>query len=265
MTSVRELIELADAASGRQDQVQAVKWYRLAAEKGDGSAQFTLGYMYEVSFGPGVPQDYAEALKWYRLAAEQGHTSAQQRLGYMYDRGRGVAQDYAVAIEWHRLAAEQGDTSAQRTLGFSYYFGGRLPRDDVQAMKWFTLSAASGDDRTIEERNKLAARMKPAQIAKAQKLASEWRPKAWSTLAHLCNGPLLSGIDRRILPRGIAMKFFEVVTFIGAAFGALTLLVTIVGAESAPQQAAGSAIAVALAIIPYVVVATLHRREQRKR
>ena len=40
--------------------------------------------------GEGVPQDYKEATKWYRLAAEQGDASAQTKLGYMYDHGQGV-------------------------------------------------------------------------------------------------------------------------------------------------------------------------------
>ena len=31
--------------------------------------------------GRGVPQDDAEAVRWYRLAAEQGEASAQYNLG----------------------------------------------------------------------------------------------------------------------------------------------------------------------------------------
>ena len=56
----------------------------------------------------GVPQDDAEAVKWYRLAAEQGYAEAQSNLGVMYNNGRGVPQDDAEAVKWYRLAAEQG-------------------------------------------------------------------------------------------------------------------------------------------------------------
>ena len=35
--------------------------------------------------GRGVPQDDAEAAKWFRLAAEQGDAEAQHNLGVMYD------------------------------------------------------------------------------------------------------------------------------------------------------------------------------------
>ena len=38
--------------------------------------------------GEGVPQNDAEAAKWWRRAAEQGHTKAQYNLGAMYAKGR---------------------------------------------------------------------------------------------------------------------------------------------------------------------------------
>ena len=65
-------------------------------------------------YGRGVPQDCVEAVKWYRLAAEQGDACAQYRLGSMYDYGDGVAEDRAEAVRWYRLAAEQGHAEARR-------------------------------------------------------------------------------------------------------------------------------------------------------
>ncbi len=64
--------------------------YRLAAEQGDASAQFSLGFMY--ANGYGVPKDDQAAVQWYRLAEEQGHAKAQSNLGVMYEKGRGVPQ-----------------------------------------------------------------------------------------------------------------------------------------------------------------------------
>ena len=66
------------------------------AESGDAEAQFRLGGLYDT--GRGVPQDDAEAMKWYRLAADQGHAMAQHNLGGMYHLGQGVPQDYAEVI-----------------------------------------------------------------------------------------------------------------------------------------------------------------------
>jgi hypothetical protein len=42
---------------------------------------------------------------------------------------------------------------------------------------WFNLSAANGEKQGAELRDALARRMTPAQIAEAQKLARQWKPK----------------------------------------------------------------------------------------
>ena len=49
-----------------------------------------------------IASDYAEAAKWYRLAADQGDASAQLNLGVSYDNGQGVPQDYSEAINWRK-------------------------------------------------------------------------------------------------------------------------------------------------------------------
>ena len=45
--------------------------------------------------------------------------------------------------------------------------------DYVQAHKWFNLAAAQGAADATKHRDIVAAKMTPAQIAEAQKLASE--------------------------------------------------------------------------------------------
>src|SRR5258708_32324707 len=55
--------------------------------------------------GQGVQQNYVEALKWYRLAAETGNSHAQDNLGLMYANGHGVQQDYVSAYMWLDVAA----------------------------------------------------------------------------------------------------------------------------------------------------------------
>jgi TPR repeat protein len=72
---------------------------------------FNVGWMY--AQGLNVPQDEEEAARWYRLAADQGNVLAQFNLGWMYSNGRGVPQDAAEAEKWYRLAADQGNVLAQ--------------------------------------------------------------------------------------------------------------------------------------------------------
>ena len=60
-----------------------------------------------------VPEDDAEAVRWFRLAAEQGDASAQNSLGFMYELGEGVPEDIVLAYMWYNLAAAQGNETAQ--------------------------------------------------------------------------------------------------------------------------------------------------------
>ena len=102
----------------------------------------------------------------------------------MYDRGLGARQDDVMAVEWYREAAERGDASAQLKLGVRYAKGEGVPQDDALAHKWLTLaancypaSAAKWRENAIKLREASATRMTPAQIAEAQRLAREWKPK----------------------------------------------------------------------------------------
>ncbi len=60
--------------------------------------------------------DYVGAMQAYMIAANQGDSSAEYNVGWLYDNGDGVAQDYSQALHWYTLAANQGDSSACRTI-----------------------------------------------------------------------------------------------------------------------------------------------------
>jgi len=167
--------------SGRQDETpnptqekvrNVTKW----AEQGYVEAQYLLGMLY-FDQGKGIPQDYQEALKWFRKSAEQGFVEAQFNLGVIYRDGYGVPKDDQEAIKWWRKSAEQGHSDAQTNLGVMYHNGEGVPKDYVLAYKWVNLAAAQGDEQGVKLRDKLAKRMTPSQIKKAEKLALEFKPK----------------------------------------------------------------------------------------
>ena len=89
--------------------------------------------------------DYATVLRLLRPLAEQGHSDAQYSLGIMYNQGRGVPQDYVLAHMWFNLAASRLEAEKR--------------------------------NEAVKNRDIIASRMTPAQIAKAQRLALEWKPK----------------------------------------------------------------------------------------
>jgi TPR repeat protein len=114
-------------------------------------------------------------MQLWRPLADHGVAEAQFGLGVLY--AKGVPQDYAAAVGWYRKAADQGFTFAQFSLGFMYATGRGVPQDYVRAYMWTNLAAARGVSDAIESLNIIASKMSPAQIAEAQKLASEWKPK----------------------------------------------------------------------------------------
>ena len=108
------LVAQAYDAHKKGDDAEAVRLWRRAAEKGNASAQYNLGWAH--ANGRGVAQNDVEAVRWFRLAAEQDHVLAQYNLAWMYENGRGVAKDLDEAIRWYRKAAENGDEKAQNAL-----------------------------------------------------------------------------------------------------------------------------------------------------
>jgi TPR repeat protein len=159
-----------------QNYAAAASWYQKAADQGYADAQSMLGLMYQT--GQGVSQDYQAALNWFRKAAALGHADAQRLLGAAYYKGQGVAQDYAAAVSWFRKAADQGNVEAQSVLGSMYFLGQGVPQDYVSAHRWLNLAAARGAKGLVEIRDMVAAKMTPAQIVEAQRLAREWMPKS---------------------------------------------------------------------------------------
>lgn len=161
-----------------QDYAEAARWFRMAAEQGNAEAQRSLGRAYAYAGGRGVPQDNAEAAKWYRMAAEQGNAEAQYDLSWNYTLGlAGVPQDFGKSIEWLRRAAEQGHVDAQYELGDAYDDGLMVPQNYVLAHFWFNLAASQGKRNAAIRRGMVADNMTRDQIAEAQRMALEWKPK----------------------------------------------------------------------------------------
>ena len=96
-----------------------------------------------------------------------------------------VAADYAAgqrawdagrpneALAQWRTAANEGDRRAMLALGRRL---GALRDDYVEAYKWFSLAADQGEEDAVKERDALASKMTPEQMAAAQERAEAWRP-----------------------------------------------------------------------------------------
>jgi hypothetical protein len=172
-----------DAAYQKGRYPTALRLARPLAAESDPRAQSMLGLLYY--HGQGVPRDLSEALRWFRAAADQDDPTALFYLGVMFAEGQGVPQDNAEAARWFHRAADLGEARAQYSLGLLYAEGAAGMPDNVSAHMWFNLAAArfpasgTGDrDAAVNYRDLVAKKMTPDQIAEAQKLAREWKPKS---------------------------------------------------------------------------------------
>src|SRR5215813_1409778 len=162
-----------------QDYGAAAQWFRQAAEQGHAAAQFNLGVWYHE--GRGVPHDSGQAAMWFRQAAQQGFARAQYNLGVLYVQGDGVPRDARQAAQWFRRAADQEDPIAQYTLGLLYTEGAGIPLDYGEAYVWFTLAATrlppgAAHNQAVHNRDRVAARLSPAQLRAAQGRVHTWQP-----------------------------------------------------------------------------------------
>ncbi|UVT14397.1 MAG: sel1 repeat family protein [Nitrospira sp.] len=156
------------------ESVTRIDGFQSVAEQGSAQDQYHLGLQYENA----LPRDHREAVRWYRMAAMQRHPDALYRLCVLSDKGLGMPQDYQEAFRWCRLAADHGHGAAMFLIATHYEKARGVPKDVVQAYQWYNLAAANGHEEGAKWRDRLARDMTPTQVAQAQFLARNWRPKA---------------------------------------------------------------------------------------
>jgi TPR repeat protein len=146
---------------------QAVKWYRKAAGFNNAWARFTLGICYET--GRGVEHDHKEALRQYRMAAEQNYALAQYHVGIHYLFSE---TNYAEAVRWLQKAADNRNEWAQFYLGNCYSSGQGVKTNAVEAAAWLSLSAETYKP-AMTNRDNLVKQMSAEQLADVQKRKEE--------------------------------------------------------------------------------------------
>jgi TPR repeat protein len=154
---------------GERSDVDAAKWYRMAAERGHPSAQNNLALLYES--GLGVDLDLIAAADWYRAAADQGLAVAQSNLARFYDEGIGVAEEPERAARWYQRAAAQQHAASQFRLGQMFEEGRGVPRDSKKASKWYRRAAKNGSSDAADALHVL-------ELREFSRSTVEWSEKA---------------------------------------------------------------------------------------
>lgn len=125
-----------------QDCVEGEKWLRKAVDHGDFDSASVLGMAYDPSFEDStLEKSYDEAIKWYRLAANRGELNSFEFLEGIYKSDDFLPKNKAKATKWLLQAAEAGDVVAQYMIAAKYEDGEDLSQDYVQAARWYKAAA----------------------------------------------------------------------------------------------------------------------------
>lgn len=114
-------------------------------ENGNSNAMVNLGALYYT--GRIGQQSYAEAVKYYTMAAEKGDLIACQNLGYCYYYGRDVEVNYEKAYHYFIKPALAGSVEAKYKIGDMYSKGLYVEKDINMAFRLYVEAYNGIDDK----------------------------------------------------------------------------------------------------------------------
>lgn len=139
------------------DQTAALKCFREAAKQGLTEAMYELYLCYWN--GKGVAEDQDEAKRFLKLAAEGGLAKAQYRLGIIHDLDPDTGRRNPVeALGWFRKAAEQNSPGAKLKMAEYLLEGKVLEQDEERALDLVRAAADQNYAPAVEELAALYAR-----------------------------------------------------------------------------------------------------------
>jgi uncharacterized protein len=114
----------------RADPARAHELFQYAATIfGDPNAQYNLAHMYLVGAG-GLAKDNITAVRWLAVAAEKGHAPSQALLGHMLFTGEGVQHQRARGLMWLEFAKDAAPDPKEAWIRELYQRDFELASDD---------------------------------------------------------------------------------------------------------------------------------------
>lgn len=94
-------------------------------------------------------QDYTEAVRYYTIAADNGEPTAQENLGYCYYYGRNVEKDYEKAFHYFALGAFMGRIASVYKIGDMYRNGYFIEKNEREAFALYEKCLFDLDENTM--------------------------------------------------------------------------------------------------------------------
>jgi len=121
--------------------VDAAKYFKMGADKGDLSSTFYYGKL--LSEGKGIAKDPTRGMIYMQKAADAGFANAQLYLGRAFYEGNGVRKSPETGYSWMLKAARNGNSNAMYQTAMKEVAGDGTNLDYEQATLWFGKAVAN--------------------------------------------------------------------------------------------------------------------------
>ncbi len=163
--------------------------FKRAAALGNRDGTYELGY--DAVFGKSGPPNASEAFRYFSVAAEQGEATAQNALGMFYWTGRGIGNDAVVPIDyvkaraWFERAVRQGQPHALISLATMEASGIGGAKDVVSAYAHICLASISNYvpgleperlEKALWQCRAIGERLTPDMLARGKAMIAAFKP-----------------------------------------------------------------------------------------
>lgn len=131
------------------DYAEAVK---MATEHANNGLPKVMNQLASIYYnGEGVSPNHVEALRWFKKAAEAGDATAMNNVGILYYHGAdGVSQDTDEAFKWFKKGADKGEASSIYMLGVMHHYGQGTAENTEEGTRLIKKAAELGHELAIQ-------------------------------------------------------------------------------------------------------------------
>ncbi len=162
---------LDNGIAGPRDAAKAFDACRRAAVAGSALAMNEIGVRYQK--GQGIEPDQIAAIGWFTVAAQRGLPASHVNLGNCYEVGKGVLRDLDMAGSHYAAAAKQNFGPAQYLLAQLFEQAKGAKANPVYAYVNYTRAASNGIEAAAKKAAEIKEKLTPDQLAEAARLLTE--------------------------------------------------------------------------------------------
>ena len=157
-----------------KEPIEALKWYRKAADAGDDEAQVKAASLLLAQDHNPTKEEYTEVFQRCEKAAKSPSAIGAYCMAVLYKRGIGTSPNTEEYAKWLGRAANHGHARATLEFGEAYWKGEGIKSDLVKAYMWIWIAYSSKVAGAEQDEQALRKEMDPKQVERAKEDATLW-------------------------------------------------------------------------------------------